>query len=154
MNANGSPSPDGNVIGADRPLVGNTATSDSTNNTTASGKYCWRARYLGDANYNATNHTNATDECFTVQAECHVTVDKTCSVGGGPDIQDCVVPVDGALVTYKYAVSNTGTTDITSGTITDMLGAPYWVPQLSFPTSLREPPSNPRNGGRGLRGSR
>jgi hypothetical protein len=27
--------------------------------------YCWRARYLGDANYNPVNHTNATTECFS-----------------------------------------------------------------------------------------
>ena len=28
-------------------------------------QYCWRALYLGDANYNATEHTDGVAECFT-----------------------------------------------------------------------------------------
>jgi hypothetical protein len=49
------------------------ATSESTNNTTAVGKYCWRAEYSGDGFYLPSSHTNAltattngvTPECFT-----------------------------------------------------------------------------------------
>ena len=33
--------------------------------TKAIGKYCWRAVYSGDGFYNGSDHTNATDECFT-----------------------------------------------------------------------------------------
>ena len=119
----GCPLPAGTKIGADKALVGNSATSDATTNTTTGGKYCWRARYLGDDNYNRVDETDAVDECFTVVAECHITVDKTCSINGGPDLQDCVAPTGGALVTYKYAVTNTGTTDVASGTLTDKVGA-------------------------------
>jgi Bacterial Ig-like domain (group 3) len=63
----GCPSPAGSKIGADIPLVNNGATSNPTGNTAPLGKYCWRARYLGDANYNPANHTNSTTECFTTQ---------------------------------------------------------------------------------------
>jgi hypothetical protein len=47
-----------------------TATSASTTNTSALGKYCWRAEYSGDAVYPADSHTNATTECFTVAPIC------------------------------------------------------------------------------------
>jgi hypothetical protein len=45
--------------------VSGSATSDSTSNTTAIGKYCWRAEYSGSNTYLASNHTNTTTECFT-----------------------------------------------------------------------------------------
>jgi hypothetical protein len=66
VNANGCPSPAGTVIPPDVALSGNSATSAATNDTTTPGTYCWRGRYLGDANYNPVNHTNAVTECFTV----------------------------------------------------------------------------------------
>ena len=65
VTANGCSSPAGSKVGVDIPLVNNGATSIPTGNTAPLGKYCWRARYLGDANYNPLNHTNSTTECFT-----------------------------------------------------------------------------------------
>jgi hypothetical protein len=48
------------------------AQSNTTTNTTAIGKYCWRAEYTPDtassAFYSATSHTNSTTECFSVAA--------------------------------------------------------------------------------------
>ncbi len=41
------------------------AQSESTDNTLAIGKYCWRAEYSGDSFYLPSSHTNATTECFT-----------------------------------------------------------------------------------------
>jgi hypothetical protein len=67
VTATGCPSPAGSKVGADIPLVNNGATSNPTGNTAPLGTYCWRARYLGDANYNPANHTNSTTECFTTQ---------------------------------------------------------------------------------------
>ena len=44
------------------------ATSDpvSGDNTTTMGRYCWRAKYLGDFWNNPVSFTNATTQCFTV----------------------------------------------------------------------------------------
>jgi hypothetical protein len=48
------------------------AESGTTTNTTAIGKYCWRAEYTPDSTsspfYSATSHTNDVSECFTVAA--------------------------------------------------------------------------------------
>ena len=82
VNANGCPSPAGTVIGAAVALSGNTATSDATNDTTTPGTYCWRARYLGDANYNPVNHTNAVTECFSVAKQPSTTVTLSNPTGG------------------------------------------------------------------------
>ena len=41
------------------------AQSDAAANTSAVGKYCWRAEYSGDGFYGASSHTNSTSECFT-----------------------------------------------------------------------------------------
>ena len=46
--------PRGTKIGATKTLSGGAATSDATTNTTAIGKYCWRAEYSGDAFYNGS----------------------------------------------------------------------------------------------------
>ena len=63
VTANGCEGSAGTVVGADIPLAGGganvTATSEATSNTTAIGKYCWRAEYLGDFNYSDTVHTDA-----------------------------------------------------------------------------------------------
>jgi hypothetical protein len=77
----GCPTGKGELISTDTTLVDNPpsppnndslAESAATNNTTAIGKYCWRAEYTPDAAsspfYSATSHTNATTECFTVAA--------------------------------------------------------------------------------------
>jgi len=63
----GCPGGTGMKVGADRPLVNKSAISPKSIDTITPGTYCWRARYLGDNNYNPTNHTDATTECFTVQ---------------------------------------------------------------------------------------
>jgi len=62
---NGCPGGTGRKVGSGKPLVNGAATSDPTIGTNALGKYCWRARYLGDANYRPKNHTDPTAECFT-----------------------------------------------------------------------------------------
>jgi hypothetical protein len=66
VTAAGCPSPAGTKIGATKQLSGGSATSDATTNTTTLGKYCWRAEYKGDSVYDASSHTNAGTECFTV----------------------------------------------------------------------------------------
>ena len=67
--ASGCPS-GGAQVGSTKPLVGGTATSDSTTATSTPGKYCWRTQYAPDAAstgvFAAAAHTNATSECFTV----------------------------------------------------------------------------------------
>jgi hypothetical protein len=67
----------GTKVGATKTLVpgsgtsDSTATSDATTNTTAIGKYCWRAEYTPAAGspYSPASFTNATDECFTTVAQ-------------------------------------------------------------------------------------
>jgi hypothetical protein len=56
----------GTKIGATKTLNSSgQATSDATTNTTAIGKYCWRAEYSGSNTYLSSTHTNTTTECFT-----------------------------------------------------------------------------------------
>ena len=74
-------------------------TSDPTNNTNAFGKYCWRARYLGDANYNPSNHTDPDSECFTVAGQPNLVLVKT------PDNATYVL---GETISFTIAVSNNG----------------------------------------------
>lgn len=71
VTAAGCPTGAGTKIGATKTLVNGVATSDATSNTTAVGKYCWRAEYTPAANspYTASSHTNATTECFTTAAQ-------------------------------------------------------------------------------------
>ena len=44
------------------------AASSASTDTDTLGKHCWRAEYSGDSFYNSDSHTNATTECFTVEA--------------------------------------------------------------------------------------
>ena len=67
VTANGCPAGSGTKVGPDRSLVNGSAITLLHLGAATPGKHCWRARYLGDANYSARNHTNATTECFTVQ---------------------------------------------------------------------------------------
>src|SRR5262249_6585059 len=78
---------------------GNSVTSDPTNDTNAFGKYCWRARYLGDANYNPSNHTDPNSECFTVAGQPNLVVVKT------PDNATYVL---GDTISFTIVVSNNG----------------------------------------------
>jgi hypothetical protein len=45
--------------------AGGQATSSSFSSTMTIGRYCWRAEYSGDVNYNPATHTNNTSECFS-----------------------------------------------------------------------------------------
>ena len=64
---NGCPGGVGTKVGADKPVTGGLAISDPSTDTTTLGTYCWRIRFLGDANYRPRNHTNATTECFATR---------------------------------------------------------------------------------------
>ena len=112
VNVNGCPGQAGTKIGVDIPLVGNSATSDSTNDTTTLGTYCWRARYLGDDNYNASNHTNATTECFAVIGTPALSILKT--------PKDGVYPPGGPVV-FSIKVTNDGPGTATDVTVDDLL---------------------------------
>lgn len=57
----------GTQVGPEKTLVGGSATSDPTTDSTAAGKYCWRVEYSGDDIYTEASHTNTTSECFTVR---------------------------------------------------------------------------------------
>ncbi len=62
----------GTKVGATKTLnASGVATSDATTNTTAIGKYCWRAVYnpATGSPYPTDDHTNATTECFTTVAQ-------------------------------------------------------------------------------------
>ncbi len=72
----GCPSGSGDKVGATKTLGSGGCTaascaSDATTNTTAVGKYCWRAVYTAASGspYPDTEHTNATTECFTTVAQ-------------------------------------------------------------------------------------
>jgi hypothetical protein len=68
------------AVGTDKPVSGGTNTTDGIStaqsdnvNTAGSatgvldpGKYCFRAEYSGDTNYDPDSETNANTECFTV----------------------------------------------------------------------------------------
>ncbi len=76
------------------------ATSSASTNTTAIGKYCWRAVYSGDGFYDGSSHTNSTTECFTVVAQPSQTV-----TGSNPNATN-VVP--GTSVTDTATITGSG----------------------------------------------
>ena len=79
VTAAGCPAGAGTQIGTPaegETLVNGTVSSESTNNTTAIGKYCWRIEYVPAAGspYSGSGHTNATiggtaGECFQTVAQ-------------------------------------------------------------------------------------
>ncbi|MFN8638053.1 MAG: CARDB domain-containing protein [Dehalococcoidia bacterium] len=79
----GNCSAGGTQVGAPVAIVGGTATSASTApaDTQATGKYCWRTVYSGDALYAPVTHTNGTTECFTVRTLPDLTVTKELKPG-------------------------------------------------------------------------
>jgi uncharacterized repeat protein (TIGR01451 family) len=90
----------GAQVGAVKTLNGSgQATSDATTNTTTDGKYCWRADYSGDANYNPSTHTDASGECFTVVGHPHLTLAKT---------PDNAIYTLGDTISFTLVVKNTG----------------------------------------------
>ena len=119
VTAAGCPAGAGTQIGT--PLAGETlnasgvAQSETTNNTNAIGKYCWRAEYSGDSNYPSPDpdhiHTNATTECF-----------RTFNPGTVLSIADRIVnlPSDATgTVTYAVFSDSNCTTPVTTGTPSD-----------------------------------
>ncbi|HEV8361562.1 MAG TPA: Ig-like domain-containing protein, partial [Candidatus Thermoplasmatota archaeon] len=65
VNGNGCEAPKGTQVGPAVDVGDSTVTSGISNATTTVGKYCWRAAYSGDVNYEPKTHTNAGSECFT-----------------------------------------------------------------------------------------
>ncbi len=120
--ASGCPSPAGTVVppnvalSAVAPI---TATSSATANTFAIGKYCWRARYLGDANYDSANHTNAGAECFTTAKQQPTIATLSNPMGGN------VVP--GSSVTDTVSVTGGPGQPTPTGTVTWFLCQPGQV---------------------------
>ncbi len=100
------------------------AQSESTDNTLAIGKYCWRAEYSGDSFYLASSHTNATTECFTTVKQPSTTVTTATPTGGN------VVP---------------GTSVSDSATVTGIAGGP--VPTGTVKFFLCQPATVTANGG-------
>ena len=113
----------GGIVPPDVALAGAggtvTATSATTTNTLAIGTYCWRARYLGDANYNATNHTDAVTECFTTVKQPSTTATQSTPTGGN------VVP--GTSVTDTVTVTGGFGQPTPTGTVTFFLCQPNEV---------------------------
>jgi hypothetical protein len=78
----------GAQVGAAKPLVSGTATSDQVVATSTAGTYCWRAEYAPDAGsagiYAASTHTNGGTECFGVAPV--VGLPNTAAPSGLPDV--------------------------------------------------------------------
>jgi hypothetical protein len=66
----GGADPDDGLASAVSPAV-NTAASPL-----GAGRYCFRAEWPGDDNYDAASHTNDTTECFSVQDTSSVTTEQ------------------------------------------------------------------------------
>ncbi|HEX9697573.1 MAG TPA: hypothetical protein VGB64_14825, partial [Actinomycetota bacterium] len=84
VTAAGCPS-GGTQVGGAKPLVGGTATSDSSTgsvDTRPEGTYCWRADYSGDFYYAPSSHTDAQSECFTVVRQPSTMTTTSTPTGG------------------------------------------------------------------------
>jgi hypothetical protein len=120
VTAGGCESPAGTQIGtpaAGETLNGSGVTqSESTTNTTAIGKYCWRAEYSGDGFYLPSSHTNAlTAAAGGVTPECFSTFSPATVIS----IADRIVglPADATgTVTYGVFSDSNCTTAVTAGT--------------------------------------
>ena len=118
----GCASPAGTKVGGDITIVGNSATSDSTTDTTASGKYCWRARYLGDANYNPVNHTDFDDECFSVPL-FRISV-VVCTAETNPRFHPSDVSLDGGVAIPSTSTGVASTLCASEANFTDLPAGP------------------------------
>jgi hypothetical protein len=119
----------GTKIGATKTLVGGTITSDSTNTTTAIGKYCWRAVYTPATGspYTGSSHTNAlTVASATDTPECFVTLNPTTLLSFSDQIVGLPATATGTVAYSVYNSSDctnaanlvqdiTGTTAVTAG---------------------------------------
>jgi hypothetical protein len=118
----GCASPAGTKVGGDIPLLGNSATSDGTTNTTTSGKYCWRGRYLGDDNYLPVNHTNFTDECFSVPL-FRISV-VVCTAESTPRFHPSDVSLDGGVAIPSTSTGVASTLCASEANFTDLPPGP------------------------------
>lgn len=108
------------------------ATSESSANTTAIGKYCWRAEYSGDAFYVSSSHTNGlTATTGGVTPECFETLKQPSNTATDAN-------PDGSAVVPGTSVTDTAT--VTGGT-----GQP--VPTGSVKFFLCQPATVTANGG-------
>jgi hypothetical protein len=103
------------AVGTDKPVSGgsnttdgiSTATSDNVNTAgspLAPGKYCFRAEYSGDTNYDPNSETNATTECFTVSQPPTITTAQKWL----PQDTATVTPA-GTAGTVVFSLYNNGT---------------------------------------------
>jgi uncharacterized repeat protein (TIGR01451 family) len=82
----------GTQVGGAVTIVAGSATSDNADASliTAAGKYCWRAEYTPDAAgsnfYAAGSETNATTECFSVQASPAISTTPSETSGSVGDV--------------------------------------------------------------------
>ena len=97
-------------------LVAGVATSSASTNTTAIGKYCWRAEYSGSALYDPSTQTDSTNECFTTVKQPSST-DTLSSPNGDTTV--------GASVSDTATVTGSGATP--SGTVDFFLCQPSEV---------------------------
>ena len=75
------------------------AVTTPTVNPLAAGRYCFRAEWPGDDNYEGASHTNNTNECFSVQDTSSVTTEQdwlpndtaTITSGGGSSLTGDVI---------------------------------------------------------------
>ena len=118
----GCASPAGTKVGGDIPVVGNSATSDPTTNTNASGKYCWRARYLGDDNYLPVNHTDFADECFSVPL-FRISV-VVCTAEETPRFHPSDVSLDGGVAIPSTSTGVASTLCASEANFTDLPAGP------------------------------
>ena len=93
------------------------ATSAASANTTAIGKYCWRAAYSGDGFYNPSTHTDAVNECFTTVPQGSQTTTQAST--------NATTVVPGTAVTDTATV--TGAAGTPTGTVTFFLCQPAQV---------------------------
>jgi uncharacterized repeat protein (TIGR01451 family) len=107
----------GSQVGS--PVTVTTSGTDSGSATspaftpTASGWYCFRAEYAPDsnANYSPATETNQNTECFFAQ-DVGLNITKSADAS----------PVNaGSAIGYTISVTNSGSTDATSVTVTDVL---------------------------------
>jgi hypothetical protein len=85
----------GAQIGAAKPLIAGSATSDAAPAVSSPGTYCWRAEYAPDAAsqgvFQPASHTNASTECFSI------------AVPGFPNTGRAAAAVDPTTGGYRLA---------------------------------------------------
>ncbi len=122
----GCVAPAGTQVGASKTLNANgKKASDPTSNTQTIGQYCWRVVYSGDGFYLPSDHTDATNECFTTVTVIHpptITTQSNPAVGPG-----------GVSVTDTATVSGGVGEPTATGTVTFFLCQPGEVDATGCP---------------------